>query len=349
MPRMPKRPTWLRPLPAIAALTLLMTGAAGTMADRQISWFRAGGGGLQRDLADGTRRGLRLAAISDGLPCAVGIMQAPTTASAAADYRVISDRDLIAQLDGVVNDGFVPVASVRTFGTRHEVAFERVGRRGDAGQWKVIEFEKLELLDDVVGDAAAEGYRVRLVVRPAFRSWPGLSERGMLLAVKTALPRDARVLFGTKKDIKELARDLRTASEAGWQFDALFTNARDGGASGRRERATVLMSKGRPDVLAPVPVKIERRNTFGIVGDIVVGAAAYWDEYLFVSQDAERRQAWASPVTLDKNDADCGALGLGFRFDAPRDQLSDIVALLAKPRLSGDYEMIVVTNQRIGF
>ena len=44
----------------------------------------------------------------------------------------------------------------------------------------------------------------------------------------------------------------------------------------------------------------------------------------------------------------CVCLG-GFRFDAPRDQLADIVALLARPVPSGGFELVVVSNQRIGF
>lgn len=334
---------------ATTAGLLCSCGALAAAADRPIAWIRSGGGAFERELAGGARRGLRLAAVSDGLPCSVSVLQAPVTAADAVDYRVVPDRTLVASLEALTAEGFVPVASTRTFGTRHEVVFERVGRGSDAGTWQVIEFERLDTLDAAVAAAAEEGFRVRLLVRPAFRSFPGLSEKGLLLAVRTGTSRDTRVLFATKKDVKELARDLTAATAEGWQFDVLFTNARDGGAAGRRERATVLLSRGRPDALAPVPLTIERRATFGRVGDVVVGAAAYWDEYLFVSRQAERRQAWATPLRVSRDDAECGALGFGFRFDAPRDQTYDVVALLARPVPSGGFEMLVVTNQRLGF
>lgn len=335
--------------PALVAGLLCLCGALVAAADRPLIWIRSGGGALERELAGGARRGLRLAAVSDGLPCSVSAMQAPEKAGGTVDYRVVRDRDLGASLATVTAEGFVPVAATRTFGTRHEIAFERIGRGGDAGTWKVIEFDKLETLDAVVAAAAADGYRVRLLVRPAFRSFPGLSEKGLLLAVSTGLPRETRVLSAAKKDIRELARDLAAATAEGWQFDVLFTNARDGGGTGRRERATVLLSRGRPDAPTPVPLTLERRSTFGMVGDVVVAAAAYWDEYLFVSREAERRQAWATPLQVSKDDAECGALGFGFRFDAPRDETYDVVALLARPALGGGFEMLVVTNQRLGF
>lgn len=94
---------------------------------------------------------------------------------------------------------------------------------------------------------------------------------------------------------------------------------------------------------------LERRSSFGVVGDEVIGAAAYWDEYLFASLQQDRRQAWASPLQISASDANCGPLGLNFRIDAPRDQFADIVALVAKPRPMGGFELVVVTNQRLGF
>jgi len=119
--------------------------------------------------------------------------------------------------------------------------------------------------------------------------------------------------------------------------------------NGRRERATVVLSKPRAGAVSPAPVTIERRSTFGVVGDDVVGAVAYWDDYLFASLDHDRRQAWATPIRVATGDAGCGPLGLSFRFDAPGDQMSDIVALVAKPHPTGGFELVVVTNQRLGF
>ena len=345
--------TWRRAGAVTLAAALLAAGASAAAADRAVGWLRAGGGGLERELTAGARRGLRLAAVSDGVPCAIGVLQAPASASAgpAPEYRVVADRDLAGALDGLVDQGFVPVASTRTFGARHEVAFERLTSARPTGAWRLVDFEKLEDLPAAVSTAAAEGYRARLLVRPAFRSWPGLSERGLLLAVKAAdaAARESRVVFATKKNVDDMATEVAAATKAGWQFDLLFANTRDGSGTGRRERATVVLSKPRTGAVAAAPVTVTRRSSFGVVGDEVVGAAAYWDEYLFASIEHERRQAWATPISLGDGDGGCGPLGLSFRFDAPRDQVSDIVALVAKPRPGGGFELLVVTNQRLGF
>jgi len=333
-----------------AASGLVVAGAFVAAADRPIAWIRSGGSGLERELSNGARRGLRLAAVSDGLPCSVGVLQGPATAGGTVEYRVVADRDLAAALDGLVAEGFVPTASTRTFGTRHDVAFERVTPAPPAVAWKLVEFEKLEDLGAAVSAAAAEGFRARLLVRPAFRSWPGLSERGMLLAAKLpqAVALETRVLVSTKRNLEDIAPAVTAATTDGWQVDLLFTSARDGGAKGRRERAAVVLSKGSVTG-PPGVVTIERRTSFGMVGDEVVGAAAWWDEYLFATIERPRRQAWASPLRVGAGDADCGPLGLGFRFDAPRDQTYDVVALLARPVSTGGFELVVVTNQRIGF
>ncbi len=333
-----------------AGLVMVMAGALVAAADRPIAWIRSGGGGFERELASGARRGLRLAAVSDGLPCSVSVLQAPVTAGGATDYRVVADRDLATALDGLVAEGFVPKASTRTFGTRHEVAFERTTPAAPAGAWRLVEFEKLEDLGAAVSAAAAEGFRARLLVRPAFRSWPGLSERGMLLAAKApqADAIETRVLVSSKRNLDDIAPAVTTATADGWQVDLLFSSARDGGARGRRERAAILLSKG-PEAATPGVVTIERRTNFGMVGDEVVGAAAWWDEYLFATAERPRRQAWATPLRLGAGDADCGALGLGFRFDAPRDQTYDVVALVAKPVPGGSFELVVVTNRYLGF
>jgi hypothetical protein len=332
-------------------LALIAAGASGAAADRALGWFRAGDGSLARELDAGARRGLRLAAVSDGLPCAVGVLQAPVTPGGSVAYRVVTDRDLAGALDGLVEQGFTPVASTRTFGTRHEIAFERVTPGRPAGAWRLVDFEKLEDLAPAVAAAAAEGYRARLLVRPAFRSWPGLSERGLLLAVKVAdaPARESRVVIATRRNVDDMAAEVSSLTRAGWQFDLLFSNTRDGGGNGRRERATVVLSKPRAGAVSPAPVTIERRSTFGVVGDDVVGAVAYWDDYLFASLDHDRRQAWATPIRVATGDAGCGPLGLSFRFDAPGDQMSDIVALVAKPYPTGGFELVVVTNQRLGF
>jgi hypothetical protein len=336
---------------ALVVAALVAAGAFVAAADRPIAWVRSGGGGFERELAAGARRGLRLAAVSDGLPCSVSVLQAPATAGGATEYRVVSDRDLAESLDGLVAEGFVPRASTRTFGTRHEVAFERTTPAAPAAAWMLVEFEKLEELGAAVGTAAAQGFRPRLLVRPAFRSWPGLSERGMLLAAKTpqAVALETRVLVSTRRNLDDIAPAVTAATKDGWQVDLLFTSARDGGPKGRRERAAVLLSKAPAAAPTPGVVTIERVSSFGMVGDEVVGAAAWWDEFLFATAERPRHQAWATPVRVGPGDADCGPLGLGFRFDAPRDQIYDVVALLARPVTSGGFELVVVTNQRLGF
>lgn len=344
--------TWRQVGAVTVLMALVAAGASIAAADRALGWFRAGGGALARELETGARRGLRLAAVSDGLPCSVGVLQAPPTSGAAAEYRVVADRELAGALPGLVDDGFVPVAATRVIGARHDVVFERTTPARPAGAWRLVEFEKVEELQAALDAASAEGFRARLLARPAFRSWPGLSQHGLLLAVKTpdAAPRESRVLLATKKNVEDMAAEVAAATKAGWQFDVLFAHTRDGGAQGRRERAAVVLSKPRSGAATPAPVvTIERRSSFGMVGDEVVGAAAYWDEYLFATIDRDRRQAWASPISIAAGDADCGPLGLSFRFDAPRDQTSDIVALVAKPRRTGGFELVVVTNQRLGF
>ena len=180
----------------------------------------------------------------------------------------------------------------------------------------------------------------------------GARLRAMLRDPSTIPRDDAATLqarHGARTETDWRLDRVAAATKAGWQFDLLFSNTRDGSGTGRRERATVVLSKPRTGTVPPASVTIERRSSFGMAGDEVVGAAAYWDEYLFASLDHDRRQAWASPIRLSANDASCGALGLGFRFDAPRDQLADIVALLARPLPGGGFELVVVTNQRLGF
>ncbi|MEZ5420560.1 MAG: hypothetical protein R2708_24900 [Vicinamibacterales bacterium] len=329
----------------VACLTLGVLAAA----DRPIAWLRSGYGGLERDLNREAARGLRFAAASDGLPaCSIVVMQGMERSGPAAEYRVVSDKDLAGALDGLLAQGFVPRGSSRGVGTRHEVIFERTTPVRPVGGWRLVEFEKVEDLQTALRDAAAEGYRASMLVRPAFRSWPGLSERGMVLTLKApgAAPRDVQVFLATKKNVDDLAKDVASATSSGWQFDLLFAHTRDGGPKGRRERAAVVLSKARADAPPSVPVTIERQSSFGILGDVVVGAAAYWDEILVASVEAERRQAWASPVRLGAGDVDCGPLGFGFRFDAPRDQGWSVTGLVARPAVaSGAYELLVVTDQ----
>ncbi|MEZ5289595.1 MAG: hypothetical protein R2745_00790 [Vicinamibacterales bacterium] len=340
---------------------LAVSGVAGAMAvaltagvlaaDRALGWVRSGAGRFEQELNQQARRGLRLAAVSDGLPCSVAVLQAPASPSPAAEYRVVRDKDLAASLDGLVADGFVPRAATRVVGTMHEVAFERLAGATSPGRWRVVEFEKLETLADAVAAAGADGFAPRLLVRAPFRSWPGLSARGLILAEAAAGagPVETRTLVATKRNVDDLSRDVAAATRAGWHFDLLYTQSRDGGPEGRRERAVVILSRGRGTAATGVEVTLDRRSSFGTVGKQIAGAAAFWDEYLFASAAVDRHQAWASPIQVDERDADCGPLGLTFRFSAPKDMAWPVIGLLAKPAVNRkDYELVVVTDQGIG-
>jgi hypothetical protein len=322
-------------------------------ADRPIGWLRPGAGNLERDMNAQASRGLRFAAASDGLPgCAVVVMQAPDKAGGAADYRVVSDKDLGSALDHLIEQGFIPRASARGLGMRHEVIFERVTPAVAGGTWQLVEFEKLEDLASALAAPAGEGFRPAMLVRPSYRSWPGLSERGLLLMTKAAgaTALNVQVHTASRRNVDDLTRDVEAATSSGWRFDLMFAHTRDGGPKGRRERATVLLSKPRSATTPGAPVRIERRASFGVLGDVVLGAVAYWDEVLAASIKADRRQAWASPVKLPARDVDCGPLGFSFQLNAPKDQSWSITGLVAKPSsTAGDYDLYVLTDQNMNF
>lgn len=339
---------------AIAASTvsLVAAGVAVSAADRPLLWERAGVGDLERTLNTGARKGLRLAAVSDGLPaCSVIVMQTPEPAGAPAEYRVVAEKALAGTLDGLVAQGFVPRAAPPGIGTRREVVFERTSPQGSDDTWRLIEFEKLEDMGAALGTAAAEGYRPRLLVKPPFRSWPGLSEKGLVLAAKPkagAGTLEIRVVTTTKKNVEAESRDVAASTKAGWQVDLFFTSTRDGGPTGRRERGVVVMSRAE-GAATGVEVTIARRSSFGIVAETFLGAGQYWDEYLFASADHERRQTWASPLRLGANDVGCGPLPFGFLFDAPKDLAWSILGLVARPAATGQgAELLYITDQTIG-
>lgn len=309
--------------------------------------------GLERDLNAQAARGLRLAAVSDGLPaCSIIAMQTPASAGAPAEYRVVADRDLAAELDRLVGEGFVPRASARSASQRVDVIFERLGAAKASQSWRLIEFEKVDDLPTALASAAADGYRATALLRPAFRSWPGLSARGLMLASKAAGADalDVQVHVVSKRNVDELAKAVAAATGAGWQFDLLFAHTRDGGPAGRRERAAVVLSKPRNGSAGSTPVSIDRVSAPGILGDVVLGAAGYWNEVLIASVEAERRQGWATPLRLDGRDAECSPLGFGFASDAPRDLAWSITALVAKPAATaGTYDLLVITDQDMRF
>ncbi len=336
---------------AASTVTLVAAGVMLSAADRQVMWDRAGVGNLERTLNAAARKGLRLAAVSDGLPsCSVIVMQTPEPAGGLSEYRVVGEKELAGALDDLVAQGFVPRAAPPGIGTRREVVFEKTSPPAPGDAWRLIEFEKLDDMGAALASAAADGYRPRLLVRPPFRSWPGLSEKGRVLAAR---PRggavlESRVVIATRKNVDAESRDVAASTKAGWQVDLLFTSSRDGGPTGRRERGVVVMSRAA-GVTTGVEVTIERRSSFGIVAETFLGAGQYWDEYLFASADHERRQTWASPLRLGANDVSCGPLPFGFLFDAPKDLAWSIIGLVARPAATGQgAELLYITDQTIG-
>lgn len=174
------------------------------------------------DLNAQAGRGFRVAAVSDGLAsCSIVALQQPETTGVGVAYRVVADKDLAGALDGLVDSGFTPRAMAQGIGTRRDVIFERGAAR--PGAWRLVEFASLEDLERALATAGAEGYRARVFVRPALKSWPGLSHGGMILAEKAAnAPAvEVRVWTGTKKNVDDLARDIKGATTEGWQFDLL--------------------------------------------------------------------------------------------------------------------------------
>ena len=320
-------------------------------ADRAVVWLLAGERNFERDLNREAARGMRLAAISDGLPCTVAALQTAEPAGPPAAYRVVPERELAAALPDLVAEGFVPTASARMVGTRHQVVFERATATSKPSEWRAIEFEKLEDLDSALAAAAGEGFQVALAVRPPFRSWPGLSEKGLVLAMKAsgAGTRQSRVLIGTKRDLKDVTAPLAAATAEGWTLDGLLTSSRDGGRDTRRERVVLMLSRGGEAKAGPA-VGIDRHTSFGLFGKgVLAGAGLFWNDYLTAWVPADRRQNWASPIQLSTLEASCAGIEFKLRFDGMNDQAWNIVALLAKPREPGGYELVVVTEQRFGF
>jgi hypothetical protein len=330
---------------AVLAAALALTPALAA-ADRIVVWARADDADFERDLNTNAARGLRLAAISDGLPCSVAALQTPEGTPAPVAYRVVHESKLAEALPALTAEGFVPARSARvTIGTRHQVVFERTTPAPAAEEWRLIAFEKIEELEGALTSAAADGFRARLLVRLPFRSWPGLSERGLVLAARPrdGAARSVRVLIGSKSDLKDVIAPLAAATKDGWSLDLMGSSARDGAHDGRRERLVLALSRGGAPSAPATPVTLER-SLFGMIGGgVPSGAALFWDAYAFAWTPAERRQIWASPIRLSDSEAQCSGLELRMRWQAPRDQRSDIVALVGRPLTTGGYELVVVT------
>jgi hypothetical protein len=338
---------------AVLVVLVAVTHATSLEAgDRAVAWLLVGEGRFEQQLNAHAARGLRLAAISDGLPQPVAVMQAPGTDAAAAEYRVVTDRDLPAALPALADEGFVPVGAARRTNSRTQVVFERTGPPRPRARWQLVEFADLDALEAALAAPGTEGYRPRLLVHAPLKSWPGLSHRGLLLASKAASDgaRDVRVVIGRSRGIDETARAVEAATASGFGVDLLFTSARDGSQEARRERLIVVMSRVRGVSPPAAPVRLERTSSFGVFGSgALLGAARHWaDDYVFAWTPEQRRQVWASPIRL--SDPEARGIGLEFklRIDAGAEQTWDIVGLVAKPTSTGHYELVVLTDQDMG-
>lgn len=338
---------------AVAAAVPHISAVAGdARADRVVFWTTSAEAGLERDLNAQAARGLRATAVSDGLPCSVTAMQAPAKPEPAAAYRVVTDRNLASALGELAETGFVPRFASRSVTGRAQVIFERAGTARAVVPWRIIEFADLTGLEPALAAAAREGFQPRVLVRPAFKSWPGLSEKGLVLAARTgpSAPREARVLVGTTRKIDDLAKTVHTMTSGGWTLDLLFSQTRDGSQNvsqnPRRERLVIALSRDPGGPSAAAPVTLERSSTFGMFGSgAPSGAVPFWNEYAYAWSPAPRRQVWASPIRLTANEASCLSLNVKLRIDAPHDHTWSIIGLIGRPIETGGYELVYLTDQ----
>ena len=330
----------------------LVPAAAVDAVDRAVAWSTAEGPALERELNGYAARGLRVAAVSDGLPCPVTALQAPERPSSAATYRVVADRDLVGRLATLTEEGFAPRLAHRRVGGRAHVIFERTSADRVTEMWRLIEFADLETLEPAVAAAAAEGFRARLLARYPLKSWPGLSQRGLILASRNAAskPRDAQIVIGQSRNIDLASRAVAEATAKGFSFDLMATGSRDGNPQMRRERLAVLLSRETGAATSGPAVKLEKTTSFGTFGSgVPFGAAPFWDDsYVYAWAPAERRQTWASPIRLSVDEASCVGLQFKLRVDAPSDHAWTIVGLAARKLPTNAFELVYITDQRIG-
>lgn len=343
--------------PAIAiALLVAAQGFTLRAADRQVAWVVADGDrGTERALNAEAARGLRLATVTEGLPCSVAIMQTPETPGGGATYRVIADRDLPAALPQLAAEGFEPRGMMRRTVGRAHVVWERVAQerqRTAPGDWRIVEFANPDTLEADLAVVARDGFRPVLLARNAFRSWPGLSEKGQILVVKrpNSAPRDVRVLAGRGRKLDDIAKEFASLTAAGWEFDLLITTSRDGSREARRERAYVVLSRDPARKSPPVPMTLERSSSWGTYGSgVAVAATNYWHEFLLAIRREEGHQIWGTPTRIKGAEPGCTSLGLTLELDAGRTQRSTIVGAVGRFQEGlGDYELVVMLDERFG-
>lgn len=337
------------------AMTTVLAGVTTVAADREVAWVVLNGGPrAERDLNQHASRGLRLATVTDGLECPVAVMQAPEPrASEPASYRVVADRDLATELPSLADHGFEPRGRVRWLGGRAHVIWERAPVPRDARftAWRIVEFSSPDTLEADLAAAARDGFEPRLLARLALRSWPGLSEKGLLLAGQraNAAPREIRVVKVTGRKVDDEAREIEGLASSGWTLDVAFTTSRDGSRDARRERAYFVFSRPTSGAGQGAPLTLVRSTSWGMVGSgQPVFGAPYWDGFLFVYRPDERRQMWASPTRLPKQSG-CAGIGFDLRLEGGREQRSTISGAIAREAApDGQVELVLLLEERLG-
>jgi hypothetical protein len=173
----------------------------------------------------------------------------------------------------------------------------------------------------------------------------------MMLVAKPAGagPRDVEVVIGQSENTDAAGKTIADVTSKGFAIDLLFTGSRDGSHAARRERVVTVLSRDRGVSSGPA-ARLGRSSSFGTFGSgAPLGAAPFWDRYyVFAWMPADRRTTWASPVRLSANEATCIGLEWKLRADAPRDSAWDIVGLVARKLPTEGYELVYLTDQRLG-
>lgn len=326
--------------------------------DRRVVWVTgATDRAAERTINDHASRGLRVAAAADGLTCPAIVLQSALAADAARrHYRVVEDNDLAAALPDLTEQAYQPRVVVRRPGTRTDVVWEQAdtGASG-AGTttWRLSEFANPDTLDADLAAVAADGFRPHLLARPYFRSWPGLSEKGLILSQHRAgaAAREVRVLRATRREVDALGKELETLTAQGWEFDLAFTSSRDGSRTTRRERFFVVLSRETGRAAADAtPIRLLRTRSWGLIASgTLLFSGVYWDDFVFIYRPEDRRQIWATALRLSPAEADCVGLSTRLRVDGRNEERSSITSALARP-LAGtkDMELVVTVEERLG-
>jgi len=335
---------------AMAATTLLCVltaGPAARAANRDLRWEPAYDRNLARELNGYARRGFRLAAISEGLPCEIAAVQAQEGEPRAFEYRVQSPLAVPADLEPLFADGWVPRGMTHGVGM-DAVVLERATPRGPSKTWRAVAFESAATMERDLGRAAADGFRPRLVVRHPFE---GLFGRGKapgvvaLAKVEGAGPRDTKVLRGSRRTLDDVAPAVAEATRGGWEVDLVYTPR---ATPDRREVAFALLSTARASPGRGALVRLSPMSIAMPTGR-VLGIAPFFDGYVVATSDAFEppyRFTTSERFLLVPENAKCPLLGTFRDFHPPRRTEHDVVALVARPsdRSAGGYDVLVVMD-----